>query len=165
MRVRDLLGVLFEDARLVELFATRGRPAYAPGRLALVSVLRFAEGLTDRQTADAVRGRIDWKYLLGLDLEDAGFDASVLSEFRARLAETGSAQQLIFEALLDRLAEADGICTAWNSSGRPCAPRSRRSPPRIPGGCGTGLPRSGTSGTVHAWISAGCRPLQRSARC
>jgi transposase-like protein DUF772 len=81
------------------LFATRGRPAEAPWRLALVSVMQFAEQLSDRQAAEAVRARIDWKYLLGLELADAGFDASVLSEFRARLVQGGLEQRLL-DALL-----------------------------------------------------------------
>ena len=66
IRLRDALGELFEDAQFAGLFATRGRPALSPARLALVLVLQFAEGLSDRQAADAVRGRIDWKYALGL---------------------------------------------------------------------------------------------------
>jgi len=107
IRMRDVLGVLFEDENFACLFASRGRPAESPGRLAIVSVLQFAEGLTDRQAADAVRLRLDWKYLLALELEDQGFDASVLSEFRTRLAETGNAEALLFEAVLDRLAAAD----------------------------------------------------------
>jgi transposase len=49
----------------------------------LVTVMQFAEDLSDRQAADAVRGRIDGKYALGLELDDPGFDFSVLSEFRA----------------------------------------------------------------------------------
>lgn len=53
----------------------------------IVTVLQFAENLTDRQAADAVRGRIDWKYCLGLELTDKGFDFSVLSLFRARLLD------------------------------------------------------------------------------
>ncbi len=64
IRIRDALGALFEDAQFTELFAVRGRPAVSPAPLALVSVLQFAEGLSDRQAADAVRGRIDWKYAL-----------------------------------------------------------------------------------------------------
>ena len=62
-------------------FSARGRPAWSPARLALVLVLQFAEGPTDRQAADAVRARLDWKYPLGLDLCDPGVDASVLTEF------------------------------------------------------------------------------------
>jgi transposase len=55
------------------------------GRLMLVTVLQAAEGLTDRQAAEAVRDKLSWKYALGLELTDPGFDASVLSEFRTRL--------------------------------------------------------------------------------
>jgi transposase len=63
MRLRDALGVIYEDAAFRPLFSRRGRPAEAPWRLALVSVLQFAEDLSDRQAAAAVRGRLDWKYL------------------------------------------------------------------------------------------------------
>jgi len=76
IRIRDALGELFEDAQFAGLFAVRGRPAVSPARLALVSVLQFVEGLSDRQAADAVRGRIDWKYAPGLELADTGVDAS-----------------------------------------------------------------------------------------
>jgi transposase len=106
IRVRDALGELFEDAQFAELFATRGRPAVSPARLALVSVLQFAEGLSDRQAADAVRGRIDWRYAVGLELSDTGFDASVLSEFRARLV-AGAAAERLLRRMLDRLRERD----------------------------------------------------------
>src|SRR5919198_1283655 len=99
MRLRDEMGVVYEDASFRPLFAIRGRPAEAPWRLALVSVMQFAEQLSDRQAAEAVRARIDWKYMLGLELEDPGFDASVLSEFRARLVEGGLEQRLL-DALL-----------------------------------------------------------------
>ena len=104
MRIRDALGELFEDVEFAGLFAVRGRPAVSPARLALVLVLQFAEGLSDRQAADAVRGRIDWKYALGLELTDTGFDASVLSEFRARLV-TGAAAEQLLHRMLDRLRE------------------------------------------------------------
>ncbi|MGW5695573.1 transposase, partial [Streptomyces asiaticus] len=67
----------------------------SPGMLALVSVLQYAERLTDRQAADAVRGRIDWKYALGLQLADPGFNFSVLSEFRDRLIAHGLEQQIL----------------------------------------------------------------------
>lgn len=87
MRLRDELGEVYADRQFAELFSTRGQPAESPGRLALITVMQFAEGFTDRQAADAVRGRIDWKYALGLELTDPGFDYSVLSEFRARLVE------------------------------------------------------------------------------
>jgi transposase len=57
--------------------------------------MQFAEGLSDSQAADAVRSRIDWKYVLGLDLTDSGFDSSVLSEWRNRLCEQGLANKLL----------------------------------------------------------------------
>src|SRR5918994_1323432 len=104
IRVRDALGELFDDGQFVGLFGVRGRPALSPARLALVSVLQFAEGLSDRQAADAVRGRIDWKYALGLELADTGFDASVLSEFRARLAVDDQTERLLGQ-MLARLRE------------------------------------------------------------
>ena len=84
LRLRDALGTVFSDAQFAPLFPSRGQPAEVPWRLALVTVLQFAENLSDRRAAEAVRGRIDWKYLLGLELADPGFDASVLSEFRTR---------------------------------------------------------------------------------
>ncbi|MGA5135369.1 transposase [Streptomyces olivoreticuli] len=109
MRLRDQLGELFADESFAELFSSRGRPALAPGRLVMISVMQFIEGLTDVQAADAVRGRLDWKYLLGLELRDQGFDASVLPEFRARPAGTGTSERLVLEAVLDRLTAAGWV--------------------------------------------------------
>src|SRR5438132_14097915 len=99
MDMRDVLGVIYDDHDFAPLFSPEGRPAEAPWRLALVTVMQWAEGLSDRQAAEAVRGRIDWKYALGLALSDPGFDHSVLCEFRARLVQ-GAAEQLLLDALL-----------------------------------------------------------------
>jgi len=99
--LRDKLGTIFHDTDFVDLYPLRGQPALAPWRLALVTILQFREDLSDRQAADAVRARIDWKYLLGLELTDPGFDASVLCEFRSRLL-AGGADKLLLEKLLDR---------------------------------------------------------------
>jgi IS5 family transposase len=63
-------------------------------------MLQFRENLSDRQAADAVRARIDWKYLLGLELSDSGFDFSVLCEFRARLIAGGAADRLLDQLLV-----------------------------------------------------------------
>src|SRR5258708_35408219 len=79
----------------VALFPRRGQPAEAPWRLALVTVIQYMEGLSDRQTAEAVRERIDWKYALSLELSDPGFDFSLLSEFRTRLLAVGAESQLL----------------------------------------------------------------------
>lgn len=105
MRARDTLGSIFTDAEFVEVFSRRGRPAVSPALLALVSVLQFAEGLSDRQAAHAVRARIDWKYALGLDLADQGFDYSVLSEFRSRLVG-GGLERRVLDAVLEAGARA-----------------------------------------------------------
>jgi len=99
MKMRDEVKVLYEDADFATLFATVGQPAETPWRLALVLIMQFMENLTDRQAADAVRGRIDWKYALGLELTDSGFDYSILSEFRSRLIQ-GGAEALILERML-----------------------------------------------------------------
>ncbi len=103
VRVREALGPLFEDESFAEAFAKRGRPAVSPGALALVSVLQYAEGLTDRQAADQVRARMDWKFLLGLELDDPGFDFSVLSDFRARLMEHGL-EEKVLDLVLERIS-------------------------------------------------------------
>jgi transposase len=104
MRMRDEIGALFTDEMFASLFPTRGRPVESPWRLALVCVLQYVEGLSDRQAADAVRARIDWKYGLSLELTDPGFDASVLSEFRTRLVAGGLEQQLL-DAMLAHFQE------------------------------------------------------------
>lgn len=110
--VRDQLGEVFADEQFAQAFGVRGRPGWSPGRLALITVLQQAEGLTDRQAADAVRLRIDWKYALGLTLADPGFDASVLCEFRARVIEHGleeTALDLLLAVLRDKgLVKAGG---------------------------------------------------------
>lgn len=82
IRIADELSSIFRDEQFAELFPRRGQPAEAPTRLALVTLLQFAENLSDRQAADAARGCIDWKYALGLELGNPGFDSIVLSEFR-----------------------------------------------------------------------------------
>jgi transposase len=101
LRLRDRLGTLFTDADSAGLYPRRGQPALAPWRLALVTVLQFREDLSDRRTAEAVRVRIDWKYLLGLELTDPGFDDSVLCEFRSRRL-AGGGEGWLLEKLLDR---------------------------------------------------------------
>jgi transposase len=104
MCLADKLGAVYRDEQFATLFPVRGQPALSPARLALVTVLQFVEGLSDRQAADAVRGRIDWKYALALELTDPGFDHTVLSEFRARLV-AGETALLLLDTLLARSRE------------------------------------------------------------
>jgi transposase len=103
--IRDRLGEWLADEQFAAAFGVRGKPGWSPSRLAVVTVLQRAENLTDRQAADAVRARIDWKYLLGLALDDPGFDHTVLSEFRGRVTGAGL-EQMVLDALLERLAAA-----------------------------------------------------------
>jgi transposase len=103
LTVRDEFGVIYHDQAFAPLFqSTRGRPAESPGFLAQVTAVQFAENLTDRQVADAVRGRIDLKYLLGLELDDPGFDFTILHDFRTRLLEH-EAERLLLDELLEVL--------------------------------------------------------------
>jgi transposase len=107
MTLRDELGPIFEDERFAHLYPGTGQPSESPARLAMVTIMQFLENLTDRQAADAVRGRIDWKYGLGLELTDSGFHYSVLSEFRQRLVNGGS-ESMLLDVLLEQ-CEAKGL--------------------------------------------------------
>lgn len=95
MHLRDALGPIYADADFADLFPKRGRGAEAPWRLALVTVLQALENLSDRQAAEMVRARLDWKYALSLPLDDAGFDASILVDFRQRLVDHGAQERLL----------------------------------------------------------------------
>ncbi len=110
LSLRDELGAIFADADFADLFPRLGQPGLAPWRLALVTLLQFRENLPDRQAAEAVRARIDWKYLLGLELTDPGFDHSVLCEFRSRLTK-GSAEERLLHKLLEA-CQARGLLKA-----------------------------------------------------
>ena len=107
---RDALGTIFQDEDFAALFPMWGQPGLPPWRLAFVTIMPFRENLADRQAAEAVRARIDWKYLLSLELTDPGFDFSVLSEFRDRLL-AGRAEELLLDKLLER-CRALGLLTA-----------------------------------------------------
>src|SRR2546427_797045 len=100
-QLRDALGPIYSDEHFAHLFPTRGRPAEAPWRLALVTVLQAIEGLTDRQAADAVRTRIDWLYALALPLDEPGFDYSILTDFRQRVLLREQVGQDVAQLLTD----------------------------------------------------------------
>jgi len=104
VQIRDRLGELFSDAQFAAGFGRRGKPGWSPGRLALVTVLQKAENLTDRQAADQVRASLAWKYALGLELADPGFDHTVLSEFRSRVVAHGL-EEKVLDLLLARLLD------------------------------------------------------------
>jgi transposase len=110
LKLRDELGAIFADEDFADLFPKLGQPGLPPWRLALVTLLQFREDLPDRRAAEAVRARIDWKYLLGLELDDPGFDHSVLCEFRARLLEGGAEERLLHKLL--EACQARGLLKA-----------------------------------------------------
>jgi transposase len=101
--IRDELDELYRDELFTGLYPDIGQPALSPGKLGLVTIMQFMEGMSDRQAAYAVRARIDWKYALGMKLDDPGFDFSVLSEFRKRLADSPEKQVLLDEFLKELL--------------------------------------------------------------
>lgn len=148
-------------------------------RLAVVPVLQFAEGMTDRQAADAVRGRVDWKFCLSMELTDPGFDASVLSEFRARLAQ-GDRAELLLTRMLEVLREHGllvkeavnalmpqtswrpcGYSTVWSSRWRRCGRRWRACPWQCP--CGWPVTRRAPGGSVmpSVRVTTVCRRARR----
>ena len=181
LQIADELGSIYTDDQFTALFPRRGKHAEAPGRLALATVLQFLEGLSDRQAADAVHGRIDWKYALGLSLTDPGFDHTVLSEFRSRLVE-GGAERLLLDTLLERLRDR-GLVKAkgrqrTDSTHVLAAVRGLNQLERVGEtaraalnqlavvdriGCKPLRRRSGTNATVAASRAIACRRPKRSA--
>jgi len=99
MQLRDVLEVVAAEPAFAALFARRGQPAEASWRLVLVMVLQFVEGLSDRQAADAIHSRIDWKYALGLELADPGIHAALLTRFKQELT-SNSAEQRFLDTVL-----------------------------------------------------------------
>lgn len=108
MSLRDKLGTFYDDEDFAELYSSEGQPALRPGNLALICVMQYMASLSDRGTVEAVSARIDWKYALGLELSDPGFDSSVLSLFRSRLLNGGK-EQLILDKLFKRCTELNLI--------------------------------------------------------
>lgn len=101
MKMYEQLGQIYVDSDFQSLYPAHcGQLALSPAKLALITVMQFAEGLSDRQAAEAVRSRIDWKYALGLKLTDSGFDHSVLGEFRDRLIARAHSRQLLDKMLM-----------------------------------------------------------------
>ncbi|MGW2965183.1 transposase [Streptomyces sp. NPDC001220] len=99
MWIRGRLDGLFSDEDFTAWYPRDGRPGLSPAQLATVCVQQYALNLSDRQAPEAVRCRIDFRYALGLELEDPGFHHSVLSDFRDRLAEGDRADRLLGLAL------------------------------------------------------------------
>ena len=77
LKIRDELGIVFTNEKFKHLFSHQGRAAEAPGNLAIILVMQHLEGLSDREAAEQVGARIDWKYMLGLELEDEGIRRAI----------------------------------------------------------------------------------------
>jgi transposase len=96
VELRAEFGTLYDDQLFADLYPPSGRPVeVAPWRLALVVVMPYIEGLTDRQAADAVRRYMDWKYALSLELTDPGFDLTLLHDFRQRILAHAAGQRFL----------------------------------------------------------------------
>jgi len=80
--VGDDLFNQFTEADFADLYPEEGKPGYSPVILGFVSIFQYLEKYPDRQAAEALRMRLDWKYALHLPLDNAGVDFSGLSEFR-----------------------------------------------------------------------------------
>lgn len=104
LKIYEELGNIYNDEQFKELYSTEGQPGLSPMRVILVIIMQYIEGLSDRQAAEAVRSRIDWKYLLAMKLTEEGFDYSVLSEFRSRLLSS-KAETLLLDSLLKQVSE------------------------------------------------------------
>ncbi|MER6112573.1 transposase [Streptomyces hirsutus] len=105
MWVRDRLDGLWCDEDFADWYPRDGRPGLSPAQLATVCVLQFVLGLSDRQAAEAVRCRIDFKYALAMELDEPGFHHSVPADFRERLTEGDRADRLL-DLALARLKDA-----------------------------------------------------------
>ena len=109
--LHEEFGAMYRDDLFADFYCERGHPVeIAPWRLAMATVMQYMEGLTDRQTADAVRRCMDWKYALSLELTDPGFDFTLLHDFRQRLLSHDGAQ-LMLDTLLDTCKERGWIKT------------------------------------------------------
>ena len=137
VELRAEFGTLYEDHLFADLYPPSGRPVeVASWRLALVVVMQYIEGLTDRQAADAVRRCMDWKYALSLELTDPGFDFTLLHDFRLRLLAHKAGQRFL-ESLSGRLQGPELDQGAGHATDRfhPCPGGASHAPPcgRCPG--------------------------------
>jgi transposase len=100
--VGDKLYEQYKEADFVDLYHPEGKPGQSPVDLSFVTVFQHMEKLSDRQAAEAIRTRLDWKYALHLPVDDPGFHYSVLSEFRDRMIRH-QAEARLFDSILQQL--------------------------------------------------------------
>ena len=116
---RDALGTIFQDPDGAALLPLEGQPGLPPGRVALVTILQCRDKLADRQAAEAVRARMAWTYLRGLEVTDPGVDVAGFSACRARWLDGRAAARW-------RDARAGGPPGAQPPGARPLKGRSHR---------------------------------------
>lgn len=92
----------YDEAEFADLYHAEGKPALSPILLGFVAAFQYLERLSDREAAVAVRVRLDWKYALHLPLDYAGFNYSVLSEYRDRVL-AHQAEARLFDRLIEQL--------------------------------------------------------------
>lgn len=97
---RDELDRSFKDDEIVDIVQDFGKASPTSLQLALVTILQFRENLSDYRAAEAVRSRSAWKYVLGLELTDPGFEFSMLDDYRRRLKQ-GSKEWLLLDWLVE----------------------------------------------------------------
>lgn len=107
MAIDQKFSELFKEVDYAAIYPARGRTGFHPVLLMRATLVQFLEGLTDRQFANALPVRLDWKYFLHMDLGDVGFDASVMSDFRGRIT-SNDATDLILESVL-KAAKDQGL--------------------------------------------------------
>jgi transposase len=91
-------SVLYKDSR-------RGRPSIPPSVVVLAMLLQYHDDCSDAEAEQRVRFDLRWKHALGLDLEDVGFDATVLCRFRRKLLDQ-RLERVLFERLVNAAREA-----------------------------------------------------------
>lgn len=92
----------FDNAQFAHLYQDGGRAPISPTLLACITILQYAFKVSDRMAVENTVMRRDWRIALGRDDSWAGFDASVLCNFRKRLVEHGC-EEMIFGHVLEQM--------------------------------------------------------------
>ena len=101
--IGDHLVDIVKDEQFEDMYDLEtGRHALSPALLAMITIFQFQESLPDREAAEMVAARLDWKYALHLPLDYEGFHYSCLCYFRQRLLAHDK-DALVFEAILNKV--------------------------------------------------------------
>ena len=110
-RLAQWRDVLVDDADYAPLYkdSPRGRPSIPPSMVVLAMLLEYHDDCSDAEAEQKMRFDLRWKHALGLGLEEAGFDATVLCRFRRKLLER-ELERNLFERLV-KAARGAGLIT------------------------------------------------------